>query len=47
MFGIFEIFEKKMRFLIEKYKIEKNRKSEKIEGDKKGLSRLKFGAWKN
>ena len=30
MFRIFEIFDKKMRFLIGKYKIEKNRKSEKI-----------------
>ena len=34
MFRIFEIFDKKMRFLIGKYKIEKIRKSEKIEGDK-------------
>ena len=30
MFRIFEIFDKKMRFLIGKYKIEKIRKSEKI-----------------
>ena len=47
MSRIFEIFDKKMRFIIEKLKIEKNPKSEKIEGDKKGLSRIKFGTWKN
>ena len=35
--GLFEIFHKKMRFLIGKYKIEKIRKSEEIEGDKMGL----------